>query len=132
MDTLLTTSSLTLNGGVLSTGATTGFNQTLPSLTFSDASALALGTGSHTLIFGTLTDASGGADTLAITGWAGNDFTSGTGGKIVFTISDAATANTNFATFLAKTQFSSNALGSATLVNSGGNVELVPTPDLPR
>ena len=123
-NTLANTVSLTLNGGTLSTGAVTGFSQTLAGLTFASSTDLSLGSGSHTLTFGTLTDSSSSGDVLSIFGWSSSE------GNIVFTgIGSAATANANFATVLSRVQFDGKGLGEAHFVTSGANVELVPTPE---
>lgn len=45
------TDAIDLNGGTLSTGATTGFTETVGTLTLTDNSTIALGTGVHTLTF---------------------------------------------------------------------------------
>ena len=75
---------ITLSGGTLKTGATTGFTETVGTLTLTDNSTIALGTGSHTLTF----SASNGVawtsgKKLTITGWTGGfNGTSGTAGRI--------------------------------------------------
>ena len=79
--------SVTMNGGTFSSGATAGFSQTLGTLSLTDNSTIALGTGNHSLSFA----ASNGqtwttGKVLTITGWAGASYstgtTSGTAGKI--------------------------------------------------
>ncbi|MFC4230356.1 beta strand repeat-containing protein [Parasediminibacterium paludis] len=78
-----------LNGGTLSTGASTGFSEgvagatNMGTLTLSDNSTIALGTGSHSLYFsasnGTLWTSS---KVITISGWKGTAGASGTEGKI--------------------------------------------------
>ena len=77
-------SSLNLNGGTLKSGATTGNTQSTGTLTLSDNSTIALGTGSHSLTFAASNGVSWtAAKTLTITGWTGGyNGTSGTAGKI--------------------------------------------------
>jgi len=80
---------LILNGSVtFSTGASTGFSETVGNLRLSDASnisTIALGSGVHTLTF-----ANSNAETwvstgqIAITGWSGAVSGNGTAGSIVF------------------------------------------------
>ena len=77
---------VTLNGGTLSSGASVGYSQgvvsssNMGSITLSNSSNVALGTGSHNLYFsaGSFTS----AKTLTISGWTGTGGASGTGGKI--------------------------------------------------
>jgi autotransporter-associated beta strand protein len=81
---LADTGAMILNGGTFKAGATTGFTETAGTLALTDSSAIALGTGSHTLTFA---DSSGvtwtASKTITITGWAGGyNGTSGTAGKI--------------------------------------------------
>jgi hypothetical protein len=77
-------SNINMNGGILSTGSGGGFSETVGTLTLSDNSTIALGTGDHTLTFAP----SGGVSwtagkTLTITGWTGSfNSTTGTAGKI--------------------------------------------------
>jgi autotransporter-associated beta strand protein len=76
-------SNVILIGGILSTGATTGFNETAGTLLLSDDATIALGTGSHSLNFANSSAESwDGAATLTITGWTGTAGASGTAGKI--------------------------------------------------
>ncbi len=76
---------LMLNGGILSTGATIGYSESVKKLALSDNSIIALGTGSHTLSF---TNSSAipwtSGKMLTITGWQGTPGSSGTNGKINF------------------------------------------------
>jgi len=76
-------SPLSLNGGTLSTGATTGFSETVGTLALTDNSTIALGTGVHSLTFAdshSISWTSG--KTITITGWTGTAATSGTAGKV--------------------------------------------------
>ncbi|MDP4117121.1 MAG: Ig-like domain-containing protein, partial [Bacteroidota bacterium] len=81
---VLATPPVTLGGGTFSTGATTGYTETVGILALTDNSTITLGTGSHTLTF---TASNGvawtGSKMLTITGWQGGwDGTSGNAGKI--------------------------------------------------
>jgi autotransporter-associated beta strand protein len=76
-------SGIILNGGTLSTGASSGYTETVGTLELQDNSAIALSSGVHSIIFA----ASQGktwADgvTLTITGWSGTPGSSGSAGKI--------------------------------------------------
>ena len=83
-DRLADAGTMTLNGGTFSTGATIGYNETVSTLALNDKSAIALGTGVHTLTFASsngITWTSG--KILTITGWTGGyNGTTGTSGKI--------------------------------------------------
>lgn len=80
---VLPNSSVVLQGGTLSTGASTGFSDTLGVLTLSGNSTLNLGTGSHNLNFANSSAASWTAgSTLTVTGWTGTCGNSGTSGRI--------------------------------------------------
>lgn len=59
---------MTLSGGTLSTGATTGFNETIGVLSMNASSAISLGTGAHSLNFAN--SAGTWTGTLTINGWA--------------------------------------------------------------
>src|SRR5690606_23903952 len=79
--TLTSNTALTLSGGTLNTGETTGFSGTARNFQVSENSTIALGTGSHELRFsnpGTWT----AGKILTITGWTGTAGESGTSGKI--------------------------------------------------
>jgi autotransporter-associated beta strand protein len=87
---------ITLSGGTLKSGATTGFTETVGTLTLSDNSTIALGTGSHTLTFAASNGVSWtSGKKLTITGWAGGfNGTPGTAGRIfVGSSSSGLTAN---------------------------------------
>ncbi|MFN8274314.1 MAG: T9SS type A sorting domain-containing protein [Flavobacteriaceae bacterium] len=59
-----------LNGGKFSTGATTGYGDTVGTLTLTDNSTIELGTGSHSLNFANSSAVAWtGGKTLTITGW---------------------------------------------------------------
>ncbi len=76
----------TMNGGTFKTGATTGYDETTGTLTLTDNSTIAFGTGKHQLHFA----ASNGTPwttgkALTIIGWTGNwNGTSGTAGELYF------------------------------------------------
>ncbi len=78
---------LILNGGTLSTGATTGFSlgsspTNVGTLDLAANSTIALGTGNHSLYFAASNGVTWNGSTLTITGWTGNGGESGTAGKI--------------------------------------------------
>lgn len=78
---------VTLTGGTLKTGATSGFSETVNTLCLTDNSVIALGTGVHELHFAESKNISWtSGKTLTITGWTGalngTAVTSGTAGKI--------------------------------------------------
>ncbi len=77
-------SAIIFNGGVLRTGSTIGYSETVGTLNLADNSSIALGTGSHDLIFSASNAVSWSAGKiLTITGWAGSyNGTSGTAGRI--------------------------------------------------
>lgn len=113
------------NGGTVSTGSTTGFSEgaansaDMGTLTLSANSAIALGTGDHSLFFAnssavTWTEGT----TLTISGWSGTAGSGGTAGKI-FVGSDATGLA---ADQLAKINFSGYASG-AQILSTG---EVVP------
>jgi autotransporter-associated beta strand protein len=78
---------LILNGGTLSTGATTGFSvgsvsTNAGTLNLAANSTINLGSGSHSLYFAASNGVTWNGSTLTVTGWTGNDGESGTAGKI--------------------------------------------------
>jgi autotransporter-associated beta strand protein len=75
-------SNMQLNGGTFSTGATTGYAETIGTLDLNQSSTIALGTGNHSLTFSNSSAVSWAGITLTITGWTGSVGTSGTAGKI--------------------------------------------------
>jgi autotransporter-associated beta strand protein len=109
-------SNITLGGGTLSTGATTGFSETAGTLTLSVNSTIALGTGSHTLTFANSSGISWGTRTLTITGWTGSVGTSGTAGQIFVGVGGLSAAQ------LLQVSFSGFAAGGQILATG----ELVP------
>lgn len=78
-------SAITLNGGILKTGATSGFTQSTGTLALTNTSIVGLGTGSHTLTFAASNAVSWTAGKrLVITGWTGGyNGTTGTAGVIL-------------------------------------------------
>ena len=64
-------SAVTLNSGTFCTGVTVGYSETLDQLDLNANSTIALGTGSHNLIFSNSSAQNWGAYTLTITGWDG-------------------------------------------------------------
>ena len=74
---------MTFNGGTFSTGATTGFSETVGTLNLTENSIIALGTGGHLLNFSNSSSISWTAGkTLTINGWAGIAGNSGTSGQV--------------------------------------------------
>jgi len=89
-DRISNSSNIRLIGGTLSTGSSTGYNETVGTLQLEENSIINLCTGSHSLNF----SASNGVSwtsgkTLTITGWSGGSGSSGTAGRI-FVGSDAS------------------------------------------
>jgi hypothetical protein len=101
-------STVNMKGGTLRTGSTLGFSETVGTLTLSDSSTIALGTGNHNLNFAASNATSWtGGKVLLITGWAGSfNSTTGTSGKI-FTGSSA--------------ELSAGKLAQIKFVNGGSN-----------
>ncbi|HCY42053.1 MAG TPA: hypothetical protein DHV48_11970, partial [Prolixibacteraceae bacterium] len=82
---VIATQMMTLNGGTFSSGAATGYNETLGSLALTNNSTIQVGIGNHSLHFAASNGVSWtSGKTLNITGWAGSPGSSGTGGKIYF------------------------------------------------
>jgi autotransporter-associated beta strand protein len=76
-------SNMNLNGGTFGTGALAGFTETVGTLGLTNDSAIALGTGSHTLRFANSNGVTWTAGTnLVISGWTGPIGSSGTSGQI--------------------------------------------------
>ncbi len=118
---ILNTDAITLNGGTFSTGATTGFSETIGTLALTDNSTIALGTGVHTLTFAASNAVAWtAAKTLTITGWTGTAGVTGTAGKIFF----GAATGTLTAAQLAQISFSIGGVSYSTKLLSTG--ELVP------
>jgi hypothetical protein len=79
---ILPNARLVLNGGTFSTGASTGYAETIGTLQLTDNSTIALGTGSHTINFSASNSIAWTASkTLTITGWTGT-VSGGTAGRI--------------------------------------------------
>lgn len=110
--------SLILNGGTFLTGASTGYSDTLDTLTLSSSSTIDLGTGSHQLTFND-SSAISWTGTLTISNWTGVAAGSGTQGQIFFGVGGLTSAQ------LAQVQFEGFSPG-AMLLPSG---ELVPIPE---
>ncbi len=121
--TIPSTGTMTLNGGTLRTGSAAGFTQSTGTLSLTDNSFIALGTGIHNLSFANSSAVIWtAAKTLTITGWTGGyNGTTGTAGKI-FVGADATGLT---AGQLAQIQFKdvSNNFFSATILATG---EVVP------
>jgi len=78
-------SNVILNGGTLRTGATTGYSQAPGTLNLQSASTIALGTGEHSVTFGSSKDLSWASGAkLTITGWSGTPGSGGLGGRVFF------------------------------------------------
>ena len=117
-DRISNSSNMQLNGGTFSTGATTGYNETIGTLNLNANSTIALGSGSHTITFSNSSAVSWAGSTLTITGWTGTAGSTGTAGKIFF----GASTGTLTAGQLAKISFTGYT-GTPVLLSSG---ELVP------
>jgi autotransporter-associated beta strand protein len=127
-----TTPVVTLEGGTLSTGATTGHADVVGAFEMTSASTIALGTDSHILQFtGFKDDSLAGA--LTVTGWTGSVLTAGADGRIL--ISDVTgIPNLTYATWLTTVQFEGYAPG-AIFITAGlpaNTVELVPIAPIPE
>ena len=112
------TSKIILNGGTFNTGSSSGYTETVGTLTLSNNSTIALGTGSHSLSFANSSSTTW-SGTLTITGWAGTAGSSGTSGKIY--VGSDATGLTPYQ--LSCITFSGYSSG-ATILSTG---EVVPT-----
>lgn len=76
-------SNLIMNGGTFRSGASAGVAETMGTVSLSENSTIALGTGDHTLLFSASSGATWAAGrTLAVTGWTGSAGASGTAGKL--------------------------------------------------
>jgi autotransporter-associated beta strand protein len=113
---------VTLNGGTLSTGASTGFSQSVGTLNVAANSTIALGTGNHTLTFAASNGVTWNGTTLTVTGWTGTAGSTGTAGR--FFVGNSATSLT--AAQLAKITFSGYSAG-ATQLSTGEVVPAAPT-----
>ena len=117
-DRISNSSNIRLIGGTLSTGSSTGYNETVGTLQLEENSIINLGTGSHSLNF----SASNGVSwtsgkTLTITGWTGGSGSSGTSGKIFIGNSDAGLTDAQLA------QITFTGFGGAKILSTG---EIVP------
>ena len=121
-------SNVNMKGGTFRTGSGAGNNETVGTLTLSDNSTIALGTGSHNLNFAASNGASWTAGRgLNITGWAGGyNGSTGTAGKI-FTGSSAELS----ASKLAQIYFTNPSNGNTYTATQLGTGEVVPTAALP-
>ncbi|MBS7788259.1 T9SS sorting signal type C domain-containing protein [Flavobacterium sp. CYK-55] len=121
-DRIANGSPINFNGGTFSTGATTGFNETLGVASLNANSSIKLGTGVHTLTFANSSAATWGTFILTIDGWSGTGGSTGTAseGKIQVGTGGLIAAQ------LLKVQFTGFPLG-ATITASG---ELVPSKNI--
>lgn len=117
-DRISNSSNMQLNGGTFSTGATTGYGETLGTLNLNANSTIALGTGSHTVTFANSSAVTWAGSTLTITGWTGSAGATGTAGKIFF----GSSTGTLTAGQLSKISFTGYA-GTPILLSTG---ELIP------
>ena len=76
------TSNVVLNGGILSTGATVGYTETVGTLNLVSNSSIRLGSGVHNLIFAASNAVNWNGTTLTVFGWTGTYGTSGTSGRV--------------------------------------------------
>jgi len=117
-------SNVSLNGGTLSTGATTGFSETVGTLNLNANSTIALGTGNHTLTFANSNAVSWAGSLLTITGWAGpnNGVGVGTAGRIFIGNSDAGLTPAQLSRIvfnISSTLYSAVQLSTGEIVASG-------------
>jgi autotransporter-associated beta strand protein len=119
-------SNMVLNGGTFSTGAATGFTETVGTLNLTEHSVIALGTGSHILTFADSNAVPWTAGKkLVITGWTGGyDGTAGTSGQI-FVGSDSSGLT---ASQLAQLSFYDSTNSYPALILSSGQVVPGPGP----
>ena len=120
-DKLDNSGSIILSGGTLSTGASTGFSETVGTLDLAAHSTIALGTGVHTLTFANSSAEAWTSNTmLTITGWAGayNGASSGTAGKIFIGSSVSGLS----AIQLAQIQFFDGTSNNPAVILSSGEV----------
>ncbi|MCS7003813.1 MAG: choice-of-anchor D domain-containing protein [Cytophagales bacterium] len=76
-------SNMVLNGGTFSTGSGVGYSDSLGTLQLLENSTIALGTGSHTIVFAASNAVSWtSGKTITITGWTGTAGSAGTAGRI--------------------------------------------------
>jgi autotransporter-associated beta strand protein len=118
-DRISNSSNIVLSGGTFRTGATTGYNETVGTLNLAANSTIALGTGSHSLIFANSSGVTWSGSALTITGWTGPAGGSGTAGKIYFGSSEG-TLNPEQLTKISFDGYT----GTPVLLGTG---ELVPT-----
>jgi hypothetical protein len=116
---LSNTGSIILSGGTLRTGSATGYSETVGTLTLSNSSTIALGTGVHSITFANSSGVTWNGTTLTITGWTGTPGLTGTGGRIFF----GSTSGTLTDSQLAKISFTGYPGAHAILLNTG---EIVP------
>lgn len=95
---------ISLNGGTFSTGATTGFSETMGTLNLNANSIISLGTGTHDLTFANSSGVAWAGTTLTISGWAGTVGVGGSAGRIFFgnttgTLTSAQLATITFTGF---------------------------------
>ena len=113
---------LTLDGGTFDTGTTTGFSDTLGTLTLSSNSVIDLGSGVHWLEFAASNAVSWtGSTTLTINNWVGVGGSSGSQGQIYFGNSASGLTSAQ----LAQISFNGFGVGARLLANG----ELVPIPE---
>ncbi|MBS1535117.1 MAG: T9SS sorting signal type C domain-containing protein [Bacteroidetes bacterium] len=121
-DRIANSSPINFNGGTFSTGATTGFNETLGVVSLNANSTIKLGTGIHTLTFANSSAATWGAFTLTIDGWSGVPGPSGTASEGKIQVGTGGL----IASQLAKIQFTGFPAGAA--ITASG--ELVPSKNI--
>lgn len=92
------TTGLILNGGTFLSGDTTGYSESLGTLTLTATSTIDLGTGSHQLNFENSSMISWGA-TLIISNWTGAPGSSGTQGQIFFGVGGLTSTQLDQITF---------------------------------
>jgi hypothetical protein len=113
-------SNLILNGGTFKTGTSTGFSDTIGTLTLSANSTLALGGTVHTITFSASNAITWGGNVLTVNGWTGTGGSSGTLGQIIVGTTSSGLTSAQ----LAKFSFTNYAPGAIQLSTG----EVVPTP----
>jgi autotransporter-associated beta strand protein len=118
----LSTGNVVLSSGTISTGATSGYTDAVGTLSLTNTSTIALGTGNHSISFANSSAAAWTASRyLFITGWTGTrgDASTGTAGKVFFGNSSAGLT----ATQLSKIFFSIGGNNYTAQILSTGEVK---------
>jgi len=128
-DQLPGTGTVTLSGGKLSTGATTGFSDTVGAFKMTASSTIELGSSTqpYALTFTGIDSPPSGS--LTVTGWSGIVLSSGSAGQILFA-GLSGDPNATYSSFLSSVQFTGFSSGAVFLGTSNPTTyELVPVPE---